>query len=65
MMASKFLNLFKNYWIFFRLKDGPKVEERPFPNYLKRFENNNVQFIDIVFSKEKMNKKSYENEAEG
>ncbi|EAR87968.2 AAA domain protein (macronuclear) [Tetrahymena thermophila SB210] len=48
-----------------KLKDGPSVANRPFPNYLQRLERFNTQFIDIVFSREKMNQKSYENEAEG
>ncbi|KAL4476260.1 hypothetical protein ABPG74_009993 [Tetrahymena malaccensis] len=48
-----------------KLKDGPSVAGRPFPNYLQRLERFNTQFIDIVFSREKMNQKSYENEAEG
>ncbi|KAL4475502.1 hypothetical protein ABPG72_013326 [Tetrahymena utriculariae] len=48
-----------------KLKDGPSVASRPFPNYLQRLEKFNTQFIDIIFSREKMNQKSYENEAEG
>ncbi len=40
------------------------MESRPFPNFLKRIKENAVLFIDIPFSMEKMEEKSYANEME-
>ena len=47
-----------------RLVDAKSVEQRPFPQYLSNFENKNVLFLDLKFSKESLAEHSYFNKAE-
>lgn len=47
-----------------RLKDGESVRNRKFPVYLSNFENKNLFFIDLDFSREKITDYSYSNEQE-
>ncbi len=47
-----------------RLKDAGSISQRPYPPYLANFENRNILFLDLKYSKEKMVDHSYINTAE-